>query len=210
MLAQARRDELRPCGPGSPSSRSRLAARSVDALGVDVLDGVATDLGQRRRARAEHGHCPFHRLEQRQPEALAQRGVDEQLGPGVDRVERPIVDPAGEGHGIRNARARRRRRRARACAWPAPPTSTSLISGRCARTCANASTRRTQVLVRLAGRDREHVGLARPRRVGAEARRLVVAQRDAAGARGRGARRRRGRGRRRTAPRRRDGSPRSR
>src|SRR6266566_849634 len=52
---------------------------------IEILGGVAADLGQHARARACHCHTARHRLERWKSEALEQRWEREACGAAVER-----------------------------------------------------------------------------------------------------------------------------
>ena len=85
------------CAPAQLRSALLLAEHAHEAGGdalnvmrVYVLDGVTADLWQRREVGRDHGCARRHRLEHRQPESLAERGVAEDGAPPVELRKRCI------------------------------------------------------------------------------------------------------------------------
>jgi hypothetical protein len=70
-----------PSALAADARAGRLAA--VRTTWIDGEDGVATQFGQRRRARREHGRGAAQRFQHGQADPLDQRRVDERLGPTV-------------------------------------------------------------------------------------------------------------------------------
>jgi hypothetical protein len=83
----------------------RVAERS-GVNRIDVLDGVGTDLGDRRGASGHDGRAAGHRLDDRQAEALVHRGIHEHLGGAVERGQIAERDVAGEGDRVGDVRSR--------------------------------------------------------------------------------------------------------
>ena len=61
---------------------------------IDEERRLRRDLFEGGCLRGEHGHTTSHRLEHGKAEPLVQRGINEQLGMGVERGKRVLVNVA--------------------------------------------------------------------------------------------------------------------
>ena len=107
-MPRAARSQVNCAARARPAVASRSAADRlgqevierggdrVDVQRVEVADGVAADLRERRGVRASNRHTARHRLEHRKPEAFRQRRKGEHARRGVEALEVRIVDPAQE------------------------------------------------------------------------------------------------------------------
>ena len=150
--AARRRDPLRGARPRGPRSRPRRCSR--------CWRGRRTRPRRRRppaarRRRGDHRGAGGHRLEHRQPEALAERGVAEHRAAPVELRERRVGDVAEHGRSARRASAAPRS--VSPVCQPSAPTTTSGW-----RACSRAveapvgGDEPRQVLARLERPDGEH------------------------------------------------------
>ena len=119
-VGEAARDELLP----PPQRLLQPGGDRVGAVRVGPHGGLAGRLVQRRVRRGDHGHAARHRLDDRDPEPLEARRVDER--------RRPAVEAARARRRRRSRAGSRRDGRAPAAApQPAAPTTASACpSGR--------------------------------------------------------------------------------
>jgi len=84
----------------SPRTLPACQARPSTSSGSAVSAGVADDLVERARARAGRRASRGHRLERRPPEALVERGEDEQIDGVVERRQALVGDGAQLDDGV--------------------------------------------------------------------------------------------------------------